>query len=434
MTMLLGCKAVVGCLCLLLLNGCAAWKLKDLAAQMPASGPITTLERLQQIEPPQRDRAQYLLNTGLLKLYTGDFSGSQQDLQQAKQIMEALAATSVSENLAAFTTNETLRSYSGSPTDRVLVHVTLALAYLLGGDLQAARVEALQLDVTMRQFPADKTIGHLASARFVAGLIYELAGERDDALISYRLAYNILKERQEPVPEALQSALLNLTHSQRGFEREYNGYRSEFNRDATVPGRTEAEWLLIYFDGVVSQRTETRLTIFAGEANTVVTVVIPGYHDSGRTPHPLQWQAPGSSGTTAIIENIERRVRQDLDAESGALVATATARAVAKYHMVRNAREQSELAGAFANIFSVLSEQADLRSWNLLPAYIQVARLQAPAESPLTLPLKSFTDDAGKFQRPANMRVLFTSSYTPAVFGYPQTLDTNATDEITERP
>ena len=63
-------------------------------------------------------------------------------------------------------------------------------------------------------------------------------------------------------------------------------------------------------------------------------------------------------------------MRQDLSKNRAAILTTAVARAVVKYQMVQEAQEQSELAGILANILTVATEQADVRSWNILPAYI----------------------------------------------------------------
>ena len=119
------CK-FVSILAFLATSGCANWQINQLASELPSQGPQSTLQKLEAIQPRERDRVQYLLNRGLLKFYSGDILGSQQDLQEAKEIMDALQSLSVTENLAATTTNETLRSYKGSPSERVLVHVVLA--------------------------------------------------------------------------------------------------------------------------------------------------------------------------------------------------------------------------------------------------------------------------------------------------------------------
>jgi len=65
-------------------------EVNSLAEQLELSTPEATLLSLQSITPPERDRGQYLLNTGLLKSIAGDFESANIDLQSAKKILNSL--------------------------------------------------------------------------------------------------------------------------------------------------------------------------------------------------------------------------------------------------------------------------------------------------------------------------------------------------------
>ncbi|KPQ27339.1 MAG: hypothetical protein HLUCCX14_15260 [Marinobacter excellens HL-55] len=379
-------------LCLLYLQGCTSWQINQLSAELPTLGPEKTLGKLEKIDPPDRDRSQYLLNRGLLKFYTGDLAGSRQDLEQAKTIMKSLKAVSLSENFGALTTNETLRSYGGTPSEQVLVHAMLAMGYLFSGDLDGARVEMLQADVTMSQLGDTESVsGQLASVRFLAGLIYEMNGELDDAMISYRRAYQIIRAREEKVPEALATSLLNVSlrrNNENLNDEEYQRYVSEFGREASLPGAHEGEWIVFYHDGVVSNKTETRLSVFDSNLEAQISVVMPHYPQSRYQARQLSIGA-GDLKRTEVIEMIEQRAREDLADQSAKTMAAATVRAVTKYQMVRKARESGELGGFLANIAGLISEQADVRSWNMLPSSIQVARLVTPLDASVGIVAKN---------------------------------------------
>ncbi len=246
----------------------------------------------------------------------------------------------------------------------------------------------LQANITMKQVAKeDSTLGQLASARFLAGLIYELNGEWDDALISYRRCYTILDDRGEPIPEALQVSLLNLTKRQ-GFDKEYKEFRGRFGREARLPDKNEGEWFLIYFDGVVSNKTENRISVFDAEVDTMVSVVMPHYPPSTYRPRSLTLVG-AERQRSAVVENLEVRAREDLEAERAKILATATVRAVAKYKMVQEAQSTNDFGGILMNIATVMSEQADVRSWNMLPASLQVARITSPLEASVSLAEKA---------------------------------------------
>ncbi len=269
----------------------------------------------------------------------------------------------------------------------------------------------------MREFDADGTRGQLALARFIGGLVFEINGERDDALISYRHAYDILTQRDEPIPEALQLSLLWLS-AREGFEQEHQRYRDQFDREAPSPDPGDGHWLLLHFDGQVSQKTQTHLSVFNNEMDTLITVVMPLYPPVSSSPQPLHWQLAGQQRDSDLIENLERRARQDLDHQRPAILAAATTRAVAKYQMVREAQNQDALLGALTNVATVASEQADLRSWNVLPAYIHVSRATAPLDSVASIPGRGFT-----YRRPEHAQghytVLFSASYSTDVLSFP---------------
>lgn len=367
-------------LALLFVQGCASWQVHQIAGQLPMLGAEQALQQLEQVQAPERDRAQYLLNRGILQFYVGNLAASRADLAEAQRIMAALQATSVVENLAAVSANETLRSYTGTPTDQVLVHAMLALTYLCEGDLDGARVEILQSQVEMQRLAKeDSTSGQLPSVRFLAGMVYELNREWDSALISYRQAYDILRQRSQPVPVALQDSLLGLTR-RLGLDDEHEKLGSAFARTYVAPAAGEGELFVLYLDGVVSSKYDSRISVMAGDQQPqLVSMVVPVYYPSSYVPRPVTLRVDGNPVSTQVIEDLEARARDDLSDEMGRIMATTTARAVAKYNLVNEAQNQSPMAGLLANLATVASEQADVRSWNMLPASIQVARLRVPA-------------------------------------------------------
>ena len=411
-----------------LLQSCAVHqqKVNSLAEQLEHSTPEDTLLSLESISPPGRDRAQYLLNTGLLKSITGDFEGANRDLQSAKDILDDLQAISVSENLGAAIVNETLRSYDGSASERVLLHLLLSINYLMLNDLDAARVEVLQADVVMKELAReDKPIGQLASAHYIAGLVYELGGELDDAMISYRKAANIMGLRNMPPPPVLQSSLLSL--SQRlGLDEEYKKYREQFTFAVKPHAPDTAEIIVIYWDGVVTGKRGNTLSVWVPALNQAVSLALPYYPPSNYVENPLILSMAGQLHRTAPIEDIETLSREDLDDQSAAIYAMTLTRMVSKYELVKSAGNQNDSVGLFINIITMLSESADIRSWNMLPSTIQFARFSLPAgEYSLPLPHYAKSQQAGLAETKLVVSggekiVLFVPGISQKIFSYTQ--------------
>ena len=383
-------KTLLTVLLPVLLQACAMQqqKVNSLAEQLDYTTPETTLLSLQATRPSTRDRGQYLLNTGLLKSISGDFEGAIQDLQSAKDILNSLQAISVSENLAAATINETLRSYDGSPSERVLLHVLLSIDYLMQKDLDAARVEVLQADVVMNELAReDGAIGQLPSAHFIAGLVYELGGELDDARISYRKAEKLMALRNMSPPSSLVSSLLSLNW-RLGVDEGSNRYREQFFLPVKPVDPDMAEIVVIYWDGVVTSKRGRSSSVWSPELNYIVSLTLPYYPPSNYVEKPFTLSIAGQEHRTETIEDIEALSREDLDDESAAIFAMSLARLVTKHKIVKSAGDQNNSMALFANIFALLSEAADTRSWNMLPSSIQISRFPLPpGEYSLPFPL-----------------------------------------------
>jgi hypothetical protein len=374
-------KTSIAVLLPVFLQACA-WqmdKVNTLDGNLERSTPEAVLLTLQSIDPPERDRGQYLLNSGLLKSISGDFEGANRDLQSAKDILNSLQATSVSENLGAAFVNETLRSYVGSPSERVLLHELMSINYLMLNDLDAARVEVLQADVLMKELAReDEPIGQLASAHYIAGLIYELSGELDNAMISYRKTANIMALRHMELPTFLKISLLSL--SQRlGLDDEHEKYREQFNLAVDPPAADSAEIIVIYWDGVVTGKRGKTLSVWAPNLNQAISLALPYYPPSNYISKPFDLSLAGQRHRTETIENIEALSREDLNDAAAAIYAMTLARMVTKYAMVKSAGQQNSNLGLLLNIAAMLTETADIRSWNLLPSSIQFARFSLPA-------------------------------------------------------
>ncbi|MDE1461047.1 COG3014 family protein [Spartinivicinus poritis] len=370
----------VPCLLLcLLLQGCAfsSMRLNDLAADLEAVPPEQILAELKAIDYSDRDRVQYLLDYGVLKSLMGDFTGSIEDLQKAKQLIQQLEAISISENLSAVAVNDTLKSYVATPGEQMLLYELLAINYLMLGQVDAARVEVLQAQVKTRQFAeANEVNGRIASMEYLAGFIYELLGEIDNAMISYRNAASILESKAMPIPVLLQDNLLRCSR-RLGLHTEYKRYVSHFNKTASFPNKSQGEVTIIYWDGVVTAKKQRFLTVYVPQLEHNVTIALPYYPENNKRVNSLRLSVNDENHYTATIESVEKIAREDLDAQSTVIYSTALARMVTKHLAIKASQNQNnDNLTMLLNIASVFSEAADVRSWNMLPASIQAATIQ----------------------------------------------------------
>jgi len=357
-----------------ILSGCAANNrdMSDVANQLRHNLPVeTALARVEALEFKSQSSAQHQLNLGYLQLINGDYQNALINLEGAKQTMASLQAASISENLTSATINETLRSYSGWPTDQALVHGMMAMAYLLSNDLNGARVEILQANVQMNKLAeSGGDQGQLAFVRYLAGVIYELNHEYDNAVISYRMALAIITSRKGFPPLSLQQNLVDLT-ARIGLKEESKKYQEQFGLGLSKPYSNKQ--FIFSFDGVVTQMAQAKSTLWWDIDDVYLSVALPTFPRNNYVVSPFYIHTKEGEITTQTIENIESRARDDLQARMPKITAMALARAGAKFQTVKELNKKDNVLGAFANVLTIISEVADLRHWGMLPSSIQIA-------------------------------------------------------------
>jgi hypothetical protein len=114
----------------------------------------------------------------------------------------------------------------------------------------------------------------------------------------------------------------------------------------------------------------------------------PGYRLESSRVAAVRLYADDAPVAVNPVENVSARVLRDFEAAQPLVVARAVGRALSKYLVTRELekvaeKKGGETAGFFAfnlaNLAGNLLEQADTRSWTLLPDEISLARLTLPA-------------------------------------------------------
>ena len=282
---------------LLAVSGCATYSdsFRPIEQQLQAQRYDLALQELERKPHPDRDEVLYLLNRGMLTRMNRDLEASNQALEAAKQRMEALYAASVSEHALAFVINDATLSYAGEEYEQVLVRVYKALNYLEQGQPDAARVEALQIDIKLREIaerlPENRYAGD-AFARYLTGLVYEELGEWSDALIAYRKAYEAYRTYRrnnagEP-PSQLKQDLLRLT-SRQGLRDELAKYRKEFAIDRWMSLEElgqGGELVFLLHNGLAPIKREHAVTVVNPNSGHLIRVSLPYYQTRARRSPP----------------------------------------------------------------------------------------------------------------------------------------------------
>lgn len=334
-------------------------------------------------QDPQQQDVISSLDKGMLRRINNDFSGSNRIFEVAKQEIESLYGTSISENLAAVTINETLRAYEGDRYEQLLLHAYMAMNYIQLGQPDGARVEMLQADVKMMEWGDEPDNDPFIL--YLQGIIYESLTEYDDALISYRKAYIAYKEKagiQSPVPPlSLKKNFLRLLKRQ-GLRNEYKKYKEDFAiADYRQDGSRNktGELVVILNNGLAPIRSETAIHIFSSEVQSNLRVAFPVYRQPEKTLYAPAVDVNGGRYTMETVEDVDKLARYSLEQAMPGIMARATARAVVKYNTQHQAGKDDSLAGLLMTVTNLVTERADTRSWTTLPQQIQLQRIPLPA-------------------------------------------------------
>ena len=143
---------------------------------------------------------------------------------------------------AVLISNPEIRPYRPEDFEVIMINFYKALNYLHLNNMEDALVEVRKINIRLQQLN-DKYPDHKnryqrdAFAQLLMGLIYDAAGDYNNAFIAYRNAYNTyqtdyLKNFGLAAPEQLKKDLLRTAY-QSGLTQELAGYEKEFQQKYT---------------------------------------------------------------------------------------------------------------------------------------------------------------------------------------------------------
>lgn len=415
--------ALLPCLLLVGAFGCASYNMQELRGTLAAGDYEASLESLKadpDISLP------YLLEVGLVAHYAGEFDQSNAAFEIAEYLSEDLYTKRVSREAAALLTSDTVRSYAGTRYERLLIHYYRALNYVYMAAPDDALVEVRRAGALLRYYANEDDKYEFAGAAFFAyfsGILYEWAGDWNDAYISYRQAEKGYVRYQEaygvPAPPDVGHSLVRLAHLL-GFDDDAEKYRETygdppqrpdgwgeivvFHESGYAPRKFEENILLpilsadefnerevwVFADRVVERRFTTYEDV---ELEYLLKVAIPEYASTRPTLTRMEITVGDERVTASRVEDLDRVITDTFEDEQGVILLRTAARGLLKYLAYRKTKQKNTIAGWLVNAFNVATEVADTRSWQTLPCLIAVARVPVPPGS--HVPAAVFSDDRG---------------------------------------
>ncbi|MCK2084521.1 hypothetical protein HB860_11330 [Aeromonas sp. 3925] len=306
-------------------------------------------------------------------------------------------------------TNDQTMAYRAPDYERTMLHHYLALNYLQRGDAEGALVEVRRANQVqeralkaradevrkakeeseeaeadtaaegeMRQLMSrgapelDRLIGQVkngfqnAYTFYFSGVLYEAAGDLNDAWVDYQRGYQIAPDNQ-----SLQDALLRLARL-RGSVDELRETEKRVGRKVPPLLKDQGQLVVLFEDGLIPARREIFLPLpistSSGDFRTF-TVAVPYYDNRASDTGPLTVSAGKQAGRTSSLVRLEALAAKDLQERLPGMLTRQALRLVAKEQLRRSAaKEGGDVGNILVGIFNTLSERADTRSWLTLPA------------------------------------------------------------------
>lgn len=327
-------------------------------------------------------------------------------VDRAAKLIEDLFTKSVSQEVGAVLTSDNALSYEGEDFEKAFIYVIGALNYLYLGEHDEALVDARRVELVLDKFNRKyreenqnnplNTYSEDAFIRWFSGYLYgwDQNGQAlNDALISFRRALNTYESVYTPkygtrAPRILIEDYLRAAHYLH-FEEDLTELRQKYGNVDFISqsqANTMGEILFMHLNGEAPFKVDRFWSVPFD--NKIVQVAYPEFIRKHKRIAYAVLRIGNAEATTEVVEDIEAIAIQNLHDRMGRIQGKMIARALAKYAIAKGteagvaAGTKDNGAGAFAgllvSIIGAATEQADKRSWLLLPASVDVARVFVP--------------------------------------------------------
>ena len=410
------------------------------------------LHSLEKNKVIKKDRNALLYNMEMGKLYflKNDAAKSNLYLNRADNIAES-QNKSLKDIALGNLLNPMQQAYKGEDFEQFMLHYYKAVNYAALGQTEDAVVEARRISLAANaqndKFTnKENRYSKDAFALNLQGMIYEMAGDVNNAFIAYRNAADIYLRADNnyygvKMPQQLQLDLLR-TATAMGFTGEGQRYEKLFNASYVENAPAKNELILFIEEGAAPVKEEKNFLLTAG-ANGINSfnyidadglnanfnfnasayginenrlsslrtfrVAMPTYRVQYQQQAGVTVNANGVNYTPQLAQNVnsiavnvlkERFVTEMANALARQLTkklmekgtqavaqsmtkkkenttsdSSATAKEKQKKENEQRAAMAGEVAGLVMNVFNTVTEKADTRNWQSLPAFVSYVRV-----------------------------------------------------------
>ncbi|MCQ2108921.1 MAG: hypothetical protein MJZ05_09195 [Fibrobacter sp.] len=360
----------------------------------------------------------YYFDLGTLYHYQGKFKESAEYLDKADQVYDDLYTKSVTNETAAILTNDNIRPYRARPFEVLTLHQMQILNYLAMRDIEGAMVEVRRAQLaqeSLYQKDHDK-VNDNGFLRYLCALVYEMAGEHEDAAISYINTVKAYHEGNMKLPkEVWEYVNESLVKMGRAGDLNRLGYKPlQATPKATASREKGQEIIVIGYAGhspILGERRMSGTYVSGGLMNLSYKDSETGEHRSTTIAAPV---VSGGNGQTLyigialpekrnlpqtvrrldvsiddgkffkpeMVMNVDAELTKNIEEETPTTMARTAARVAVRTIAAQAAKAAMQTKNTLVNLATSIGtdiaqsqlEQADLRVGLFLPNTICMAR------------------------------------------------------------
>lgn len=312
-------------------------------------------QALETAKPPEKDEVLFLMERGTVRQGAGRYEDSAKDFDAASKRLDELQTYSVSKGAASWVVNDGVQNFRGAPFERTMVHVMAAKDYLALGKWDDAAVESRRIIKSLEpdirgEYPED------AYSRYMAGFCLEMIDDDSNAALQYKRASELM------------GGLAVNEDTGRIYVRPPPGADGQ---PAPPPAETEERWPAELVAFIMIGRAP------GGDAQwredwhpepAAYAEIYAGDQLLGRS-----YNLSDTVELTFLTEKL-RALQQTAKTVGRIILKEAIAEAVEH-------ETHSEGWGELVRFILIgLLEQPDVRRWETLPRWMQVARVRAPKD------------------------------------------------------
>lgn len=377
-----------------------------------------------------------LLEKARLEYLANNHTESQQDfalvyrqVQQTEQAAKIQLSRGI-ENVQAVVSNDNAIRYDIHYYEQSMLHCYQALNYLNQNDLSGALVEIRRANLVQQKalqanqealyetqeemakkgvsseslaskYPSmSNAIGQVkngfqnAYTFYLSGVLYEAAGQANDAYIDYKKALEIY-----PHNVTVQKDVWRLA-TKLGMSNDIQLFGNRFSSDITQGTRKSSndqqslaksgQLVVLVEQGIIPSKQEVsiHLPIFTSHNDVrFYSLALPNYQNRLRQYSGLSLSYQGNTYQSQEIVRLQSLAAKQLQDEMPAIVTRQVVRLVAKEELRQQmSRKGGDVGNILAGLYNITSEKADTRSWSTLPDSIHILRLDlAPGQQEVEL-------------------------------------------------